>query len=1218
MFKEIIFFEIKRALRSPALYLYWTILFILAFLLINIAGGAFESINMNIAGDNVYINSPGLLNIIFGIFSYLGIFIVATVTSTIVIKDFRYDTLSLIFTTRIQKIQYVFGRFTAALLLNLFIFTAVGIGIYIGTLMPYLRADNFGDFMWSAYLSPYMARIIPNLFFITALFFSLSLLLRNVIVNWLCILGLYILYAIGGSLMKDIDNQNIAALLDPFGMIASMVVTTGNSASDMNNNTVPLENVYLFNRILWVGIGILSLFITYLKFKFSFALKPVRLFKKKKQISAISSTERKQTKFNLPKLDKKQNKNSLLKIFRHQISFELKYLSKNVYFIIISLLAIIFMFVASETIGKMFDTETYPVTYQVISILKGSLSIFLYILIILFSGELLSRDKSYNIDEITNTQPTKRWIFLLSKMISLATVVAGLLLIMIFCGIFFQSRAGYYNFEISQYFISIFGLEYVKYILLIAISFFVHSLVNNKYIGYVVMIVFMVWQNIFAGSILEHNMLIYGEGPSWFYSDMNSYGFSIFPYWVFKSYWLIFATMLVVISNQLLVAQSETNIKARLSLLKTRLDKKVKLSLLSLIILFACSGTYIFINTNIINTFKTSYTYEKQDVEYEKTYKKYANIAQPKITDVKINADIYPKEGQLIVKGKYILKNLSNKAIDSIHINKDELIEKINFKTANKLVHSNDKLNYYIYKLDKPLQPGDSIKMTFNRISKAKGFANNGKQNITHKNGTFFNNSRFPSMGYDSNRELTSNKLRKKHHLKEKQVELKMDDKNGLKRNFITPDADFVSFEATLSTSIDQIAMAPGTLIKEWTKGDRKYYHYRMPIKMINFYAILSARYDIYKEKHQLASGKEIDISIYHHKGHKYNLKNMTRGVKQSLDHYSQAYSEFQYDQLRIVEFPRFASFAQSFPNMIPFSEGIGFIADLRELENKDISFDQLKIDYPFYVTAHEMAHQWWAHQTIAANVEGSQMLMESVTQYSAFKVMKKYYGKEKMKKFLRDETFTYLSSRKGESHHERPLTKVASNQSYIYYNKGGQALYAIDDYLGGNILDETLREFNAKFAFKGEPYATTKDFMDILMPKVPDSLHYFVDDLMNKITLYNNDVRAANYTRNENFEYLTEVEIEGQKLYADGLGKETVADMNDIVEIGIYNSKGKQVMLKKVRILSGIHKYHFKLNRKPSEVIIDPYYKIIDKDFSRAKFKIKKQDKKLATEIEK
>ena len=67
---------------------------------------------------------------------------------------------------------------------------------------------------------------------------------------------------------------------------------------------------------------------------------------------------------------------------------------------------------------------------------------------------------------------------------------------------------------------------------------------------------------------------------------------------------------------------------------------------------------------------------------------------------------------------------------------------------------------------------------------------------------------------------------------------------------------------------------------------------------------------------------------------------------------------------MRILEFPRYATFAQSFPNTIPYSESIGFIARVDPDDPKDI-------DYPYYVTAHEVAHQWWAHQVIGAQRPG-------------------------------------------------------------------------------------------------------------------------------------------------------------------------------------------------------------------------------------------------------
>jgi hypothetical protein len=36
-----------------------------------------------------------------------------------------------------------------------------------------------------------------------------------------------------------------------------------------------------------------------------------------------------------------------------------------------------------------------------------------------------------------------------------------------------------------------------------------------------------------------------------------------------------------------------------------------------------------------------------------------------------------------------------------------------------------------------------------------------------------------------------------------------------------------------------------------------------------------------------------------------------------------------------------------------------------------------------FYVVAHEMGHQWWAHQVMGAAMQGSTLLSESMAQYS-------------------------------------------------------------------------------------------------------------------------------------------------------------------------------------------------------------------------------------------
>src|SRR5699024_4703566 len=152
------------------------------------------------------------------------------------------------------------------------------------------------------------------------------------------------------------------------------------------------------------------------------------------------------------------------------------------------------------------------------------------------------------------------------------------------------------------------------------------------------------------------------------------------------------------------------------------------------------------------------------------------------------------------------------------------------------------------------------------------------------------------------------------------------------------------------------------------------------------------------------------------------NVDDMIASVKNSLGYYTTHFGPYQFTYLRIIEFPGYKAYAQSFAGTIPFSESIGFIADLKS---------KSAINYPFYVTAHEVSHQWWAHQVIGTYMQGATMLSESLAQYSALMVMKHHYGANKMRRFLKYELDTYLRGRITDRDGETPLGKVAG-QTYI------------------------------------------------------------------------------------------------------------------------------------------------------------------------------------------
>jgi ABC-2 type transport system permease protein len=264
---------------------------------------------------------------------------------------------------------------------------------------------------------------------------------------------------------------------------------------------------------------------------------------------------------------------------------------------------------------------------------------------------------------------------------------------------------------------------------------------------------------------------------------------------------------------------------------------------------------------------------------------------------------------------------------------------------------------------------------------------------------------------------------------------------------------------------------------------------------------------------------------------------------------------------------------------------------------------DDDDIDYVFYVTAHELAHQWWAHQVIGGDVQGTEMLSESLSQYGALMVMEQEYGKPYMRKFLEYELDKYLQGRSFEHKKEQPLMLV-ENQQYIHYNKGSLVFYAMREYLGEEKLNKFLQQFIREKAFQEPPYTTAKEFVGMLKTFTPDSLHYIVEDMFEKIVLYDNKIISADYRQLSNGTYETTIKLEMKKMKADEKGKETEIAMNDWIEIGIYDSEIKTAKPLGKELYRAIHRFSggettltVVTSEKPVSVTIDPCLLLVDRD---------------------
>jgi aminopeptidase N len=318
----------------------------------------------------------------------------------------------------------------------------------------------------------------------------------------------------------------------------------------------------------------------------------------------------------------------------------------------------------------------------------------------------------------------------------------------------------------------------------------------------------------------------------------------------------------------------------------------------------------------------------------------------------------------------------------------------------------------------------------------------------------------------------------------------------------------------------------------------------------------------------------------------------MRQAVRKSLEYYTAQFGPYPHHQARIIEFPRTVDLAQAFPGTMPYSESIGFIANLEHPDD---------IDHVTYVVAHEMAHQWWAHQIVGADVQGARLLSESLAQYSALMVMEKQYGRDMMRKFLAYELDNYLRGRAAYSKREMPLAHSESDQGFVFYNKASLVMYCLRERIGADAVNRALRRMLARYRYAPPPYPTSFALTDALRAETPKDLQYLIRDLFEKVTIFNNRTLSATATRLPNGKYDVQFQYIVSKSQLDASGHEFLAPLDDVIDIGVLSSSGKLLATQTLRIITSNPSEQFLTARLttdelPSQAGVDPLSLLIDK----------------------
>ncbi|HEV7332321.1 MAG TPA: M1 family aminopeptidase [Flavisolibacter sp.] len=1157
---------------------------------------------MNFADDAlegyVLVNAPVVIGAVTVLTCVLWLLVGASVAGHAATRDVQTRMHPLTYTAPVPKAEHLSGKFLAAFVINAVIMLAIPAGILIAIYLNDVEPEIIGPFRTAPYLASYFFIALPNSFFATAIQFSLAALKRSAMASFLAGgLLFFLAYILGSVLNQSTESSGYGNLVDPMSFsIMLNKYSIEYTPIQVNSFGISLKGPLLLNRLFWFGISLLALGYTYFRFRAAHPIVTISWWKRKKEKQKIQSASLAPTSIGIvettpitvPTVSQSFGFAAQARQTRTIAMVSFKQLAKSRVGIIFLALIALLAFVIVPFKMEFLNVPMIPRTNHVLTYLTAPLTnaqtpwIIIPLLIMFYSGELVWREREAGISEIWGAAPVREWVLFTGKFLGLVFILLVWLTLLMLAGILVQLRLGYNHFEIGQYLQTLFGIQLADYLLFGMLAFVVQVLVNQKYIAHLVLLIAYGYIAFAPMLGIENKLLIYGADTGWSYSDFNGFGPSLKPWLWFKLYWAAWALLLAVLARLLWVRSKEVGLRSRLQLASGRFKGLTKWAAVFSVCLLIAIGGFIIYNNYALNDHESASEKIYKSAEYEKQFIRFEHLPQPTVVATKLNVDLFPKQNKACISGTYQLVNNNALPIDSILLSSVSGVSTngIVFDRQAKLVSSGNNVTDQVYVLANALRPGDSLRINFRVVYEPKGFTNDGVESYVVANGTYFTNRNLlPVVGFQPNRCISDVSLRKKHGLAPRPILPSL--YNVAARNNLYL-ADQTNVEAIVSTDNGQVAVAPGRLHRSWAAGSRRYFHYATNAPIPNQYAFFSANYAVHEVK-----WNGVSIQVFHQPNHSANLNSMLHGARTALDYYTKQFGPYPYEIFRLVEHPGYGSGMHAEASTIDYQEGFSLLNPT----------DSNVYDLPFYIVAHEVAHQWWgAAQQLPARVEGAFVMTESFAVYAGMQVLEEAYGNEHLQRYLAEIRKAYEVPRaKGAV----PLLR-ASDQ-YQGYRKGPFALYALSKYISKEQVNSALKDLLAKHGSGKPPLPTTLDLYRELKRITPDTLQYLLKDLFEVNTYWDlkTDKVTAQQTREGNWQVT--LDVQARKDVVDEMGNETPVPMNDWIEIGVFGppEKGKEVdkvlYLQKHRIRTGTQTITLTVPDKPTRSGIDPNHLLID-----------------------
>ncbi|MDQ1087161.1 hypothetical protein [Siphonobacter sp. SORGH_AS_1065] len=1056
MFSTIYRFEVRQHLKK---------VFTWVFLFLMMAQGVYYMHHSGAfySADRTFANAPAIVYTVLAGMGYLG-FIVAGIFGSLVLgKDLEYKTASFLYTTRATENTFFAARYLGSLVVLLLLYGGYLLGIM---LYNYLPIDNLGPVAWGAFLRGILLIFLPNVFIIYTLCFGISVLFRNPKLAYMVAL-LTLLLMIFGETTFDSNPQTV--LLDPtaFSVLHSQLEHL--SPAEKNSFSPDFAGLLLWNRVIWITLGMLALGLAWRRFSFrSFISRtePVSKTNPDNHHPMVAVRTDLPTRKTRQHFSPASDWNKVFSLAWLEFKTTVRPLGFRIF---LTLLLVMYVGYTAVWQQQYYSAApTLPVTVEITSV---TLPMAFYILMFLIvnTTELLFKNSSTGFWQIGDALPVPTWVSLLSKIGAMTGVAFLILVNFTLFGVGVQAAKGYYDFDWMVYGEDLFIRWLPKYVLYILLTVFVAGLTANRYATHWITILFLLFSLILHETdVIEQNRLNFMFSPGTkMNTDMNGNGLFTLAHGWYMLYWFSLAVSLCLVGLWLWQRGTLTPLGKRLAHLKKQVSPVTLVLFVGGLLGFGFCGQRIYQAVNVDNHFQTNEEARIEAALYEKTYSIYRYSPQPTISHFNLQLDFYPAERNVSYTTQLHVQNRTLLPMDTLHVEWMDFSALRSLSVNGKplsLLRQDTTLRHALYRLPRPLLPNDSLIVTAVGTLQHTGYTNGDPQPELTFNGSFLPSGILPYFGYDPGRELKGNQYRPDYGLAKLTHRLPAPtDQRASQQLFASTQALRPDYTLTISTTDDQRIVAPGKLEKEWQQQGRRYYRFRSEQPTTFAFHLLSARYAVKKATDRIA-GKPVAIELYYHPGHPYNTSHLLTTARQALDTLSRWLGPYPYTTLRIAERPRYDEELFAEDNVLVLPENHGWIADVRSPSD---------LDYLHFVVTRLIAQQFM-QQANVSRTQGYPFITRSIPYYLALCQLEQTHGSEAVQHHLTKSRDQYLKGRAKETNEEPSLLQCDEEADYVFNEKGGAALYELSKTVGKPRLNRLIGQFLQQARLSPKPIPAT------------------------------------------------------------------------------------------------------------------------------------------------